>query len=88
MYDILYPLFQQGFLRAAYINEAFNIVSNNAQNSATESNLGAGSSSDILGSAIAILGQIGGMITSANTEHLPNSVLNQSSMSNTLMSFT
>ena len=81
------PFFAANFLTVGDINYVLEIVVPETVTTAQTNALGSGSSSNMLGLASLLLGLIGTMINNSQSNHLPNSVLNQSSMTNTLQKF-
>lgn len=81
------PFFASDIMTYNDINNILSIVVPDTQNNAANNSLGNNSSLNIMGLITSLLGTIGGMINSADSNHLPKSVLNISSMTQTLQKF-
>lgn len=83
----LNPCFAANSLTISNLNNILSNVVPQTVSVAQNNSLGTNSSSNILSLALLLLGSIGSMINQSTSIHLPNSVLNQSSMTSTLNKF-
>lgn len=86
--SMLSPYFTLGAVTVNELNMVLDVVVPETQINGTNATLGNNSNSNILSMALMLLGIIGAMVNKSQDVHLPTSVLNIGSMSNTIMSFT
>jgi len=86
--NLLSPYFENGVITVQDFNKILDEVSTTTTNNGTNAILGNNSSSNIMAMAMQLLGIIGSMINQAQSSHLPSSVLNVGSMTETLNKFT
>jgi len=83
---LLYPFIVANLLTADDLNIILDTVNTHAQTNGAESALGSGSSTDIMGLAMQLLGMAGSMLN-LSISSLPNTVLNVDSMTQTIQKF-
>lgn len=86
--NLLSPYFERGVITVQDFNMILDEVSVTTTNNGTNASLGNNSSNNIMALAMQLLGIIGSMINQAQNSHLPSSVLNVGSMTETLNKFT
>jgi hypothetical protein len=86
--ELLTPYIITKTLLVDSLNTILDVVNNSLQSLGSAATLGNNSDNNLLALAMQILGPIGSMINDSQSNHVPSSVLNNASISNTISAFT